>query len=494
MTTIILRASKGSPLTNTEIDANFTNLNTDKAERVSPTLVTPILGTPVSVTLTNATGLPVSTGISGLGTNVANFLTTPSSANLTAALTDETGTGSAVFATSPVLVTPALGTPASGVMTNVTGTAAGLTAGTVTTNANLTGVITSTGNATAIADATLSIAKTSGLQAAIDLKQNLSGKDAANGYAGLDASSKISPSQLPALAITDTFVVASQAAQIAVTAEVGDVVVRTDLNKSFILQTSPASTFANWKELLTPTDSVSSVFGRTGVVTAQSGDYTAAQVGAPAGSGSSTGTNTGDQTNISGNAATVTTNANLTGPVTSIGNATSFTSGMTLPAFTLGGTVAGGGNQINNVVIGTTTPLAGAFTTLSATGTITANTFAGTVDGTDAIGFRNIPQNSQSATYTAVLSDSGKHIFHPSTDANARTYRIPANSSVAYPIGTIIVFVNMSSNVVTIEIITDTMYLSGNGTIGSRSLALYGAATAMKMTATTWIISGSGLT
>jgi len=114
----------------------------------SPTLVTPVLGTPASATLTNATGLPVATGISGLGTGVATFLATPSSANLAAALTDETGTGAAVFATSPTLVTPALGTPASGVMTNVTGTAAGLTAGNVTTNANLTGAITSTGNAT----------------------------------------------------------------------------------------------------------------------------------------------------------------------------------------------------------------------------------------------------------------------------------------------------------------------------------------------------------
>lgn len=75
----------------------------------SPTLVTPALGTPASATLTNATGLPISTGVSGLGTGVATFLATPSSANLAAALTDETGSGAAVFATSPTLTTPNIG-------------------------------------------------------------------------------------------------------------------------------------------------------------------------------------------------------------------------------------------------------------------------------------------------------------------------------------------------------------------------------------------------
>jgi hypothetical protein len=84
-------------------------------------LVTPALGTPSAAVLTNATGLPISTGVSGLGTGVATFLATPSSANLAAALTDETGSGAAVFATSPTLVTPALGTPSAATLTNATG-------------------------------------------------------------------------------------------------------------------------------------------------------------------------------------------------------------------------------------------------------------------------------------------------------------------------------------------------------------------------------------
>ena len=117
-----------------------------------------------------------------------------------------------------------------------------------------------------------------------------------------------------------------------------------------------------------------------------------------------------------------------------------------------------------------------------------------TADGTDGVGFRNVPINSQSAAYTTVLADSGKAIFHPSTDANARTFTIDSNANVAYPLGTVLTFINMTSQVVTIAITSDTLYLAGTGTTGSRSLAQYGMASAIKMTSTTWIVSGNGVT
>lgn len=117
-----------------------------------------------------------------------------------------------------------------------------------------------------------------------------------------------------------------------------------------------------------------------------------------------------------------------------------------------------------------------------------------TADGTTAVGFRSIPQNSESTAYTTVLADSGKHIYHPSADTTARTYTIDSNANVAFPIGTAITFVNdTSAGAITIAITSDTLVLMGSGSTGSRTLSANGIATALKVTSTRWIISGTNL-
>lgn len=105
-----------------------------------------------------------------------------------------------------------------------------------------------------------------------------------------------------------------------------------------------------------------------------------------------------------------------------------------------------------------------------------------------------IPINEQSAAYTTVLWDAGKCILHPSSDANARTFTIDSNANVAYPVWTVILFKNNTAEAVTIAITSDTLTLDGTWTTGSRTLAQYGKATALKETATTWSIWGVNLT
>ena len=114
--------------------------------------------------------------------------------------------------------------------------------------------------------------------------------------------------------------------------------------------------------------------------------------------------------------------------------------------------------------------------TITATGTVAA----------DTIGYRGLPQNSQTASYTLALADQGKHI-----SITTGGVVIPANGSVAFPIGaTIVVFNNSGSNQ-TISITTDTLRLAGAATTGSRTLAQYGLATLVKVTSTSWVATGN---
>lgn len=144
-----------------------------------------------------------------------------------------------------------------------------------------------------------------------------------------------------------------------------------------------------------------------------------------------------------------------------------------------------------------TDPLKANLASPTFTGTVTTATLTGspsaatTTNGANGVGYMGLPQNSATTgAYGVVAADAGKHIYSTAT----RTVTIPANGTIAMPVGATVVFVAGSGATVTIAITTDTMYLAGAGTTGSRTLAAFGMATAVKITSTSWIISGNGLT
>lgn len=128
--------------------------------------------------------------------------------------------------------------------------------------------------------------------------------------------------------------------------------------------------------------------------------------------------------------------------------------------------------------------------TLLASGELTLTDVGPT--STVAAGYRAAPRNRQDSSYTLVLGDAGKSIVGYGSTAS-QTWTIPANSSVAYPIGTTVTFVNMRSVACSIACTTDTMYLAGSGATGTRTLAAYSWATAIKVDTNNWMIGGAGL-
>jgi hypothetical protein len=334
------------------------------------------LGTPASGTLTNCGGLPLA-GVTGFAADVAAWLAAPSSANLRTAMTDEVGTGSLYF------VGGALGTPASGVLTNCTGTASGLTAGAVTTNANLTGHITSVGNAAVLGSFTLAQLST---------------------------------------AVSD--------ANIA----------RTDAGQTF----AGAQVFSSSIET-TATDAVHTIRGQTLNLTADFVNFVMAG-GFNAQGGTWTMTNTGVTATIAGDA----------------GGAVD----VTATTFRVNG---------HDMV------------DADSAQTVQAKTFTGCV----FIG----QQNPQTGNYTLALSDADCDMLHPAGAGAGDVLTIPANSSVPFEVGTRIRFINRdTTNAVSIAINTDTLRLSPGGDTGTRTLAAFGMAEAVKISSTEWMISGTGLT
>ncbi|PKH67891.1 hypothetical protein CXF59_05255 [Flavobacterium sp. ALD4] len=396
----------------------------------SPTLVTPVLGTPVSGTLTNTTGLPISTGVSGLGTNVAAFLATSSSANLATALTDETGSGAAVFANTPTLVTPVLGvatvTTVNKLTITVPATAATLTLAQGSTLAT-SGAFSQTLTATAPTNITL---PTTGTLATLSGTETLSNKTLdTNTIAVTQAPHNISTAlattawvmneldQLPLpsghILIGDSSgIVENQAvtgdvtiSNLGVTSIGNDKVVTADILNSNVtyakIQNVGANTILGNGTASSATVQEIATTGTGDVVRATSPILTTPVIGAATGTSLSvtgsltstvatgtaplivTSTTPVANLSIGGNAATVTTNANLTGGVTSVGNATTVVTNANLT-----GMVTSSGNATS----------LGSFTSANLATALTDET------GTGAAVFANTPTFSGTVTIPALVA------------------------------------------------------------------------------------------
>lgn len=116
------------------------------------------------------------------------------------------------------------------------------------------------------------------------------------------------------------------------------------------------------------------------------------------------------------------------------------------------------------------------------------------IAGFPLVGFRGIPINPQTGDYTTVEADAGYEIQHPSGAGAGHTFTIASNAAVPYEVGTGLSFANLDSNDLSIAIASDTLIFASDGSTGTRTLAENGMATAIKQTATVWLVSGTGLT
>jgi hypothetical protein len=229
----------------------------------------------------------------------------------------------------------------------------------------------------------------------------------------------------------------------------------------------------------------------TGATT--NGTTKAINIGSSGVSGSITNISLGSS--VSGATGTVTINGTAINVATNSSSAVTTTFGpqVTANILKIAGTSAGTVSLTSDVTTGTvnifTGTTTGAINIGSSSSAVTAYPAAGTTaSAASGIGYMGMPQNSKATTYSTVIGDAGKHIYVTATAT------MTIDGSVAYPIGTTIAFIAASGATATIAIGTDAMYFASTGTTGSRTLAPFGMATAVKVASGIWFINGTGLT
>jgi len=289
--------------------------------------------------------------------------------------------------------------------------------------------------------------------------------DLSSSYAALTGG-KIDVSVLPAIALTDTFTVSSESAMLALTAETGDIAIRTDVSKTFVLSATPATTLANWKELLSPTGGVTSVNGQTGVVT-----LTASDVGAAPTSHSHNDlyyTESEIDTFLLGKANAIHDHGNITS-----GGKIGTASGKPIITGTEGLLQAGEfGTTAGTFVEGNDSRLSDARTPTAHTHVI--------ADVTDYTPYMGIVTVSSSKTLE--LTDANKLLKATA----AVTITIPADSSINFPINTEIAIAKYGSGNVTIAESGVTLNSSGANPLTTQ----FTIATLKKIAANEWLLVG----
>jgi hypothetical protein len=471
-TWIQVAANNGVVSFNTRTGA-VTLTSGDVTTALASTSANYILAAPNGTSGTASFRAAVLADISNLGTGVATFLATPTSANLASAITDETGTNKVLFSTSPTVTTSLITDSASFDLVNTTAT-----------TVNFAGAAT-----------TLSIGAATGTASVNNATVTLTNATAINVNG---ASPTLASTSTGTLTLFNTNLLTVNAFNAATTATLA--------NSATTLGIGNTATAAQTVNMFTASTGASTYNFATGATA--SATTKAINIGTTGVSGSTTNIALGSA--VSGATGTTTINTALTvtpaATATVTIGATAGTGALTFGQSTASQTVniAAGvtaSGSTKTIAIGTT-GASGSTTAISigsvVSGATSTLTFGGTVADATAtstaksVGYLGLPQSATATTATLAIGDAGKHIYITTT---GQTITIPANASVAYPIGTTITFIaGTSATTVSIAITSDTMRLAGGTSTGSRTLAANGMATAVKVAATTWYINGTGLT